>query len=258
MSQLELFTDFPVKRTRSSKEYGQFTDKYKTKLTTDDCYTPELVYNAVRDWTVKEYNIGSRTIVRPFWPGGDFETFDYPQNCVVIDNPPFSLYDKIISFYLENKIDFMLFGPSLTLFKKYDACYIVTNEVVTYANGAKVNTSFVTSLDEVYRIRTCRSLKDEIAKAENLQKVKKADLPIIKYPENIVTSAILGKTARVDFNVKKSDCAWCPKINGERLFGGGYLLNDRAAADRAAARLTLTKELGTNEKKLLEDLNKGK
>ena len=255
MSQIELFTDLPVKRTRHSKEYGEFTDKFKQKLTTDDYYTPEPVYNAVKEWTVKTYSLEGREIVRPFWPGGDFETYDYPKNCVVIDNPPFSLYDKILQFYLAEKIDFMLFGPALTLFKKYDACYIVTNETVTYANGAKVNTSFCTSLDKEYRIRTCRDLKDAINEAESKQKVKKADLPIIKYPQNIVTSAILGKTSRVDFNVRKQDCAWCPKINGERLFGGGYLLNDRAAADRAAARLIVIRELGIEEQALLKKLN---
>ena len=260
MTQMELFTDLPVRRTRAPKNYGEFTDKFKTKLTTDDCYTPEPVYNAVRDWTVRTYGLEGREIVRPFWPGGDFEMYDYPENCVVIDNPPFSLYDKIIAFYLDNGIDFMLFGPSLTLFKKYDACYIVTNETVTYANGAKVTTSFCTSLDKEFRIRTCRDLKDAIAEAESAQKVKKADLPVIKYPGNVVTSAILGKTSRVDFNVRKEDCAWCPKLNGERLFGGGFLLNDRAAADRAAAdraaaRLTVVRELGPEEKKTLDILN---
>ena len=34
--------------------YKKFVDKFKPKKTTDDCYTPENVYNAVRDWTVEE------------------------------------------------------------------------------------------------------------------------------------------------------------------------------------------------------------
>ena len=253
--QLELFTDVKVKRKKASRAYGEFTDKFKAKLTTDDCYTPEPVYNAVKDWTVKHYGIEGREIVRPFWPGADFETFDYPENCVVIDNPPFSLYDVILKFYTENGIDFMLFGPSLTLFKKYDCCYIVTNEIVTYANGAKVNTSFVTNLDKNYRILCDRELKDSINAAEHLQKVKKQDLPHIEYPQNIVTSAILGKTARVDFRVRKEEAAWCPKINGERLFGGGFLLSDRAAADRAAAIKKIIRQLGDGEIELLKMLN---
>ena len=244
-----------VKRTRKNYSYGEFTDKFKVKLTTDDCYTPEPVYNAVKDWTVKHYGLEGREIVRPFWPGGDFECFEYPDNCVVIDNPPFSLYDKILKFYTENGIDFLLFGPSLTLFKKYDCCYIVTNETITYANGAKVSTSFATNLDKDYRILCDIELKDAIRSAEKSQRNKKEDLPIIEYPANIVTSAILGKTSRVDFKVRKDEAAWCPKVNGERLFGGGFILADRAAADRAAARRKIVRTLGENEKALLEELN---
>ena len=233
--QLELFRDLPVKRKKASKEYGEFTDKFKVKLTTDDCYTPEAVYNAVRDWTVKEFGLEGREIVRPFWPGGDFEVFDYPENCVVIDNPPFSIYDRILKFYTENGIDFMLFGPTLTLFKRYDCCYIVTSETVTYANGAKVGTSFVTSLDKVNRIRCDRALKDAIYEAEQAGRAKKADLPVIRYPDCVVSSALLGKTSRADFRVRKEDCAWITHAGGNRVFGNAFLLSDRAAADRAAA-----------------------
>lgn len=230
--QLELFRDLPMKRKRASKSYGEFINKFKAKHTTDDCYTPEAVYNAVRDWTVNEFGLEGREIVRPFWPGVDFETFDYPENCVVIDNPPFSIYSKILKFYTEEGIDFMLFGPTLTLFKRYDCCYIVTSETVTYANGAKVNTSFVTSLDKVNRIRCDRSLKNAIAEAGHQ---KKSDLTVIKYPNCVVSSAILGKTSRVDFRVRKEDCVWITHAGGNYLFGNGFLLSDRATADRAAA-----------------------
>lgn len=253
--QLDMFPDLCVKRKKTSKEYGAFTNKFKVKLTTDDCYTPEPVYNAVRDWVVDHFHLEGRKVVRPFWPGADFETYDYQKDDVVIDNPPFSIYDHILDFYTSEKIDFFIFGPSLTLFKKYDCCYIVTNETVTYANGAKVNTSFVTNLDKINRIATYRELKEKINEAEHFQKQKKEDLHIFKYPNCIVTSAILGKTSRVDFFVKKTDCEWCPKINGERLFGGGFLLSDRAAADRKAARKTIIRKLGSEEEKLLEKLN---
>lgn len=32
----------------SNAEYEAFTDKFKHKLTTDDCYTPPKVYEAVK------------------------------------------------------------------------------------------------------------------------------------------------------------------------------------------------------------------
>lgn len=77
--QQSLFTDNP--------EYDAFVDKFKPKKTTDDCYTPPLVYNAICDWACKEYGIDPKSIVRPFYPGGDYEEFPYPDGCVVLDTP---------------------------------------------------------------------------------------------------------------------------------------------------------------------------
>lgn len=37
-----------------SESYEEFVDKFKAKKTTDDCYTPEIVYNAVKEWAIKE------------------------------------------------------------------------------------------------------------------------------------------------------------------------------------------------------------
>ena len=37
--------------------YDQFVDKFKPKLTTDDCYTPAAVYDAVAGWVAKEYKL---------------------------------------------------------------------------------------------------------------------------------------------------------------------------------------------------------
>lgn len=35
-----------------SPEYQQFVDKFKAKKTTDDCYTPQSVYNIVMNWVL--------------------------------------------------------------------------------------------------------------------------------------------------------------------------------------------------------------
>ena len=51
-------------------EYAAFVEKFKPKKTTDDCYTPQNIYEAVLRWAVKEYGIDPENIVRPFWPGG--------------------------------------------------------------------------------------------------------------------------------------------------------------------------------------------
>ena len=94
-----------------TKTYEEFVEKFKPKLTTDDCYTPPEVYEAVKDWAVKEYKLEDREIVRPFYPGGDYEHFNYIDGSVVIDNPPFSILSKIIDFYMERGIKFFLFAP---------------------------------------------------------------------------------------------------------------------------------------------------
>ena len=79
-------------------------------------------------------------------------------------------------------------------------------------------------------------------------------------PQNVITAAILGKTTRVEFAFKKKDCAFITKINGDRIFGGGFILADRAAADRAAAdraaaRKKIVRTFGKEEQELLNQLN---
>lgn len=37
-----------------SEEYKQFVEKFKPKKTTDDCYTPPEVYEAVKQWVLSE------------------------------------------------------------------------------------------------------------------------------------------------------------------------------------------------------------
>ena len=90
-----------------SQSYEEFVDKFKPKKTTDDCYTPPEVYDAVLAWVRNEYHIGDAAeIVRPFYPGGDYEHAEYPDDCVVVDNPPFSILAKIIRFYQSHGIRF--------------------------------------------------------------------------------------------------------------------------------------------------------
>lgn len=39
------------------EDYEAFVGKFKPKKTTDDCYTPPEVYEAVADWVANEYNL---------------------------------------------------------------------------------------------------------------------------------------------------------------------------------------------------------
>lgn len=100
--------------TEDTEGYKQFVDKFKPKKTTDDCYTPEEVYNTVLAWVVQEYNINPDKIIRPFSPGGDYQNAKYLDGYVVVDNPPFSIFKEICNFYEERDIPFFLFSPHLT------------------------------------------------------------------------------------------------------------------------------------------------
>ena len=98
------------------ENYEEFVEKFKPKKTTDDCYTPPLVYDAVAEWVAKEYGLNPENFVRPFYPGGDYEHYAYGDSAVVVDNPPFSMITKITQFYLSKNIPFFLFAPQLTFF----------------------------------------------------------------------------------------------------------------------------------------------
>ncbi len=153
----------------SEENYQAFVDKFKPKKTTDDCYTPEPVYNAVEKYVREHYGLQDATFVRPFYPGGDYERFDYPQRAVVVDNPPFSIFNQILAFYCKHGIQFFLFAPGLLLGTPYkNQCTIVaTGAKVIYENGAVVVTSFVTNLEPGVAIRSDPRLHDEVEKASN-------------------------------------------------------------------------------------------
>ena len=220
--------------------YDEFVDKFKPKLTTDDCYTPADVYDIIRNFVDQKVTpLKGRQIVRPFVPGGDYEHFDYPEGCVVLDNPPFSLYAKIVRFYIERGIDFFLFGPSLTLFvSNADACFIVANIPIRYENGAVVSTGFVTNMVPGIRIWVEHSMRDAVIEA---QKDDTADLAAYELPDEVVTSARLGKIASrgADLEIRADECRYIHDLDGMKdigkgLFGGGFLLSS-AAAEKARA-----------------------
>ena len=227
------------------EEYQEFLKKFEAKKTTDDCYTPELIYDAVVEWVEKEYNVKRKDFVRPFYPGGDYQNYDYPKNCIVVDNPPFSILAEILNFYNERKIKFFLFAPSLTLFSSSSSSTAICTSVnITYANGAAVETAFLTNLgDRSIRLRSAPSLYQAVKNAneENLKSQKK-ELPKYTYPDHIVTSTFVGRLSKygIDYSVttKQSEpiaALESQKEAGKAIYGKGYLVSEKAAAEKAAA-----------------------
>ena len=45
------------KRLEKFNDYEGFVEKFKPKKTTDDCYTPPAVYEAVKKWAVERYGL---------------------------------------------------------------------------------------------------------------------------------------------------------------------------------------------------------
>ena len=224
-------------------EYQAFVDKFKPKKTTDDCYTPEPVYEAVRAWAVRRYSLGDAPIVRPFFPGGDYESADYPDGCVVIDNPPFSILSQICRTYIERGIRFFLFAPTLTLFSSAAgaANYLPACCSITYENGARVNTSFVTNMGQ-YKIEMAPDLFDAVSAADADVRAERAvSLARYCYPPNVLSvgdfdivkhgQALRIPASAVSF-VRALDAQ---RDRGKAIFGGGFLLSEKAAAEKAAA-----------------------
>ncbi len=225
----------------SADEYAEWLQKFKAKKTTDDCYTPPAVYKAVLSWAMDEYALEGRRVLRPFRPDGDFMAFGYKAGDVVIDNPPFSILTQIRRWYELKGIDYLLFAPALMLFGTDAPCSIVVSESITYANGAVVPTSFITNMD-AHKIRTAPALKAAIREA--VEGANTADKPPkYIYPDHAVTAAQMGKVATIELAIPAAEVSRKlsrlddQRASGKCMFGGGFLISDRAAAEVKAAEV---------------------
>ena len=253
--QLSLFDD--------NADYNSFVEKFKPKKTTDDCYTPENIFDAIADWVAAEYGLDRENFIRPFWPGADYKKVEYPVDCVVVDNPPFSIRTAICDFYQKRGIRFFLFSPALTLLsRRQNLCHIATGAPIVYENGAEVLTSFITNLDDSCVLRTAPELYKAIKTVNdyNVKQTKK-QLPKYTYPDHVVTSAIAQRYCHygIDYRVKKEDCTVIGELDaqreqGKQVFGYGLLLSERAAAERAAA---VVWQLSEREMEIVRSLGTG-
>jgi hypothetical protein len=232
-------------RQDGNEEYNEFLDKFETKKTTDDCYTPEIVYDAIADWVAAEYSLNRSDFVRPFYPGGDYQRFKYDQCNVVVDNPPFSILSEIISWYSDHEILFFLFAPQLTLFSSSSSssCCLPCGVDITYENGAVVPTSFVTNLED-NRIRIIPELYKIVDEAndKNQEQFKRL-LPKYKYPDYVITAAMCNYICAhgESLTIRREDSQRIRNLDSQKeygdkaIFGSGFLLSEKAAAEKAAA-----------------------
>ena len=225
-------------------EYQEFVKKFapEIKKTTDDCYTPTLVYDAVVEWVANEYNVSPANFVRPFYPGGDYQREKYKPTDIVVDNPPFSIMSEIIRFYQANGIRFFLFAPHLTLFSgSTDGITCLPVGVsVTYENGANICTSFLTNMEPKHiRFRSEPRLYEAVRKANEVNRaivVKNNGKMQARYiyPEYLVQTPFLCQCSRLgfDFVATVDETYQVPELDsqkekGKAIFGKGYLISER-------------------------------
>lgn len=236
-------------------DYGGFVEKFKPKKTTDDCYTPAPVYNAVLDWVRSRVDIEGREIVRPFYPGGDYENYDYSENCVVVDNPPFSILAKIIRFYQDRGIGFFLFCPAMTGIKD-GVTFIASNNQITYENGALVGTAFVSNLFGDIAAMSAPDLHKALKKADReFTKTLKKQLKKKAFPVEVLRATHLNTLASggVEFVLRRKDCKVVTKVGVcKDTFGNSYLLSERAMNERIAAEKLAAEKLAAEKIQLTD------
>lgn len=266
-----------------SKSYEEFVEKFKPKKTTDDCYTPPRVYEAVKDWVARRYKLDANNFVRPFYPGGDYESFEYNEK-IVVDNPPFSILSKIIDFYIEHDIKFFLFAPTLTLFstlrdKKCTA--ILTGVGITYENKANISTSFITNLESLeVRAWTAPDLYKVVKEANEAQKEEKAvHHPKYTYPYHVAIASKIYSYNKygIEISIPREESVFVPHLDAQvkmkkEIFGGGFLVSERckqgiekaerekaerekAEREKAEREKAIVFELSEREKNLIKTLS---
>ena len=256
---------YDTSREEGNEEYNDFLDKFELKKTTDDCYTPDMIYEAVADWVAKEYKVKRNCFVRPFYPNGDYQNEKYKKTDIVVDNPPFSILSEILNFYVENDIRFFLFAPTLTLFsgRGLEICYLPVGVSITYENGAKVNTSFITNMEEGLRIRTAPDLFKILKDADQISRQEtKESLPNYEYPPELITAAAVSRYSvhGVEFMVGSNECYRVSdldemkKIN-KAIYGGGFLLGEEAAKRNMAAKKAQIENVKKEEEERLRAIS---
>jgi hypothetical protein len=227
------------------EDYEGFVQKFQTrKKTTDDCYTPPAIYEAVLSFVREDVGIPSHLeIARPFYPGGDYESYDYTGK-VVIDNPPFSILTKIVKFYQGRGIPFFLFAPKLTCLsgvksrmENYTAVFLAaSNSTLAYENGAKVSTAFVTNMLGDLKVWVSESLAEKIKAAiASNGKI----IPKYSYPDEVfrATDSELCAELKIDrADTLPVDALDCQKPHKKEVFGKGLLLTSKAVKAVKAAK----------------------
>lgn len=284
--QLSLFSDEELRpqrpKPRGTKsnvayyDYESFLAKFADNpKTTDDCFTPKDVYEAVVQYVGTIVDLSDKQILRPFFPGGDYEHADYPDNGIVIDNPPFSMFTEIVKFYSAREIPFFLFGQGKTIMGCTKYCTaVIVSDLLTYENGARIYTNFASNLFGDTLVTTAPKLNDLIFSCPS-QNVK-VNLASYNYPPELLSFSQMQTICRggVEFSVKRNECQIVKNLDNhpKQLFGEHILLSSAKAEEKESAKALAQEQaehqrlaqreameiipLSDRERRIVERLNK--
>ena len=241
----------------------KFTDAPKTS---DDCYTPPDVYEAVLRYVGSIYDLKGKKILRPFYPGGDYMRADYPADGVVIDNPPFSMFSAICRFYVKKGVKFFLFGPGLTIFTVVEECScVIISTDITFSNKAKIKCNFATNLLGDVAATTAPELDRLIRECKSQN--TKANLSKYRYPDNLLSVSDMQTICNngLKFEVHRGESTMIRNLDRhpfpeKGLFGSHLLISDAKAQAKAQAKEKRVEnkilvELSEREQRIIERLN---
>ena len=258
MIQLSLFDSIepePARRRQASgrsanpiifNDYESYIKKFEGKKTTDDTYTPRDVFEAVLQYVSEIYDLNGKQILRPFYPGGDYERAEYPADGVVIDNPPFSIFNKVVAFYAARKIPFFLFGPGMTILNVFKFCSVViVSPAIRFENGANVRCNFATNLLETKQVTTACRLSKLLKNCKSQQNAN--SIKLYDYPAEVLSVSDLQTIAngKDDFTITEKETVIIESLNGRKLFGPHLLIGFK----KALRKLEIKKKLKKNEQK---------
>ena len=123
-----------------------------------------------------------------------------------------------------------------------------------------MSTSFLTNLEEL-RVRTAPELYRAVKEAnDRVLAQSRRELPKYRYPDNVITAPMVSRWCKygIDFRLERSESAKIGILDAQKeskktIFGGGYLISEKAAAEKAAA---IVWPLSDRERAIVEQLSK--
>lgn len=194
------------------------------RATKDEIYTDETEYNDLTEFFKQYYPTAfAGPIVRPFYPGGDYtDLTQYPADCLVFDNPPFSMSSKIIKFYLTHNIKFLLFSPGNSI-SSIRQNISVWNGCTIHYDATSFFTQFVTNLDEEPTLHIsgslCAFMKDRFDSRHPRKKtIRNRISDGMYYCSNIQQLSRAGENKTI--RMKKDNYKFYTRLGGTLVFGG--------------------------------------